>query len=832
MNVKKTIKKVVALGAGAVLVGATILGAVATDLADYPEPFVKDGVYDAKIVVGADAATQDVVGAIDIAASLQAAAKEEIPMDGETTYSVADGYKFESSDTLILNGNVGSIDDVVDYRDMPSLINEDLMIEDDDYESKDYDYDIELQFETGNGAVSVDSNEHDLDEITQEPVIYYNLDDDTDLIYSIVVDFEKSVQIGGTSTAGEGLVDSETINLFGIDYTFDPNNQEDDDSITLFGADSTTLVNMGETVTMTYDGEDYEVKVLGGNSDDATAILSVNGETKTVESGDSTTMNGLPIYVDDVFVSNIGGDDVSVNLFVGSNKLVLENGEKLEVNGVELDEVEVEITEATETAKWDDVGTIKFKVSPAQADEEVKYILSGEDYVDPAFGAFKLHFVGEEDLTANKGLIDFERSGKALDLTFAPRGGEEITITPYDTGNFEDDFVNSDDLSALKEDYIFILNEDADKPADAVTHVLKVEDIKHGDNVTNTDFNIEIKDLTFGDTYILSDGDDEISNELPYHAADSGDAATLKLVTSSDASVTYEPIIYTDEGAKIVFKAYNATWDGENGSEELAWIGNVTTTDFDETDFIFEVTEDVDDDYDTLTNSNIVTIQIEGSYDATDNEYGLSVGNSDGTDYVVAEADDDNNDYALTRFGTYVIEETDDSGKYVELYVPDKEVSYDMFVMPLTSSVTTTSSGSSYDQVNAIGAGMALLDTEINAGDDNLVVVGGPCANSVAYDLMEPETACGEDFEQGKGLIKLFETTGDTMAILVAGYDAADTLAATEVLVDYEDHADVFEGKTEVEITTSSKEVTEVSEPEEDAEDDADEDTGDNETTE
>ena len=60
MDVKKTIKKIVALGAGATMVGATIMGATAA-LEDYPGAWMSDGQFDGKIVVGTDAATSDVL---------------------------------------------------------------------------------------------------------------------------------------------------------------------------------------------------------------------------------------------------------------------------------------------------------------------------------------------------------------------------------------------------------------------------------------------------------------------------------------------------------------------------------------------------------------------------------------------------------------------------------------------------------------------------------------------------------------------------------------------------------------------------------------------------
>ena len=70
MKVKKAIKRIVALGVGVSMVGATLLGATA-DLGDYPSPFVKDGMFDGMMVVGDDAAPADIIGVTDIAMSLQ-----------------------------------------------------------------------------------------------------------------------------------------------------------------------------------------------------------------------------------------------------------------------------------------------------------------------------------------------------------------------------------------------------------------------------------------------------------------------------------------------------------------------------------------------------------------------------------------------------------------------------------------------------------------------------------------------------------------------------------------------------------------------------------------
>ena len=45
------------------MLGATVLGAMAADLSEYPSPmYIKDGKFDGLIVIGADADTQDMLG--------------------------------------------------------------------------------------------------------------------------------------------------------------------------------------------------------------------------------------------------------------------------------------------------------------------------------------------------------------------------------------------------------------------------------------------------------------------------------------------------------------------------------------------------------------------------------------------------------------------------------------------------------------------------------------------------------------------------------------------------------------------------------------------------
>ena len=108
---RKTVSKILALGTGAVMMGATMLSAsAAADLGKYPEPFVKDGKFNAIIVVGEKAASADVIGSVDVATSLQFASRVKrsvtspgggsVSVSGEAWLVGTSAKKFEMSEKL------------------------------------------------------------------------------------------------------------------------------------------------------------------------------------------------------------------------------------------------------------------------------------------------------------------------------------------------------------------------------------------------------------------------------------------------------------------------------------------------------------------------------------------------------------------------------------------------------------------------------------------------------------------------------------------------------------------------------------------------------------
>ena len=63
MELRKTVKKIAALGMGASMLGATVIGAMAAgDLAGFPTNFISaDGKFDGMFVVGKNAKAEDII---------------------------------------------------------------------------------------------------------------------------------------------------------------------------------------------------------------------------------------------------------------------------------------------------------------------------------------------------------------------------------------------------------------------------------------------------------------------------------------------------------------------------------------------------------------------------------------------------------------------------------------------------------------------------------------------------------------------------------------------------------------------------------------------------
>ena len=80
-----------------------------------------------------------------------------------------------------------------------------------------------------------------------------------------------------------------------------------------------------------------------------------------------------------------------------------------------------------------------------------------------------------------------------------------------------------------------------------------------------------------------------------------------------------------------------------------------------------------------------------------------------------------------------------------------------------------------------------LLASEV-VGEVNMIVIGGPCANSIASKLMGYPADCNEGITPNTAIIRYFDLNG-THSILIAGSGALDTRRASRLLSLYYEKA-------------------------------------------
>jgi len=752
MRTKAVIKKMAALGTGIAMMGATMMGAMAADLGDYPGLFLKNNKFNAAIVVGDQAAASDVVGAIDLAASLQYAAREEktISVGGTTTVTASDGVEVAATGNhLTLHESLNDVEGQFKKDDLPVLLADGSV--EDETDGDDFAYSVKLR----PSADAVAFGNPDDDVFGDNPGLYLN--QVAGQAYNITVDFEDNIN-------ATEFDDSEKMVIMGRTFTFDPDMESGDTTLTLYASEKTETIAVGESKTMTLDdGTSLEVELIGANSDQETATIRVNGKSYSKASGQTITASGTQIYINSVFTYNIPTPGAAVEFFVGSDKVEIDaqgNFNDVEVDDETLTGVKARVT----SGDLEDIDEIVFQVTPSEFDDdETKYLQLGEGFVDPFFGTFKMEFAGvtPELKGEDKTQISLTRSGDDYKLSFVNKDSEdyEFLLFHSDSGSdaveLYEDFLGASDN--VTDDMMFILDEGD------VTKVYKLMSVvtESGTKKAN------IRDLHDNTDFKVAAGDE---------IGDTG----VSVVALNDGTLDWMSI--DDNTSLQITTEFDGTIDiTDNVTDTTAWDLTFTegTTNY--------------DDLHTTNDLNIIYINVTG--DSSDGDEDITIGNIDfnlNDVNVDVKADEDNDvEYGISEFGTYYEWEKDNNGDYFDIYYPEEEQSFHIFFMPVGASTSTAAGGETvtYYEYNKIEVGAAKLASEISSATaQNLVVVGGPCANSVASQLKGNPANCAEGFEEGKAILELVEN-GEYVAILVAGYSADDTRRATSVLANYDDYA-------------------------------------------
>jgi len=532
MRAKQVVKKIVALGTGLSMVGASLFAAGAASLSDYPNPlFIKNGVFDGLIVVGDDAAASDVIGSIDIATALQA---ESIIAEPSGVYAATPSVAFagdvaeigQPNDLLELQEPIGDVRETLTERDLNAL--KGGVITTDEGTT---DYNQYLRFsETGtNGFESNLTVVYEEDEDDNVGDFLKSSDKSSAIMFEYEIEFEEGAESEIESNSELEDLEDEIINLLGTPFAIadtDINTAAKTLTIEMLGGAVSDIMEEGETKTYTIEDREYEVNVLIISDIRQIVKFKINGEiTDELRDGETDILkDGTRIGIREILpneAEEVTGGDL-VEFYLGAtevewtdnnftDQLFTNSGTEVNDENIEDSQLQIRGSLFSSNSKFE-ITTIKYRLA---ADT-----LLGDLYVPPGHGIREYLDEPEGMLSPNwdivyGGLMDtgvsilkFDASGDdEYDLRFTTQEGLNYNIefidndetTGFRIGDDDDKLIwiegdNSVDYY-ISEDSEFILTDDNDETG--FTHVVAFESFDTSDNeLTFTDLYGETREFT------------------------------------------------------------------------------------------------------------------------------------------------------------------------------------------------------------------------------------------------------------------------------------------------------------------------------------------------
>ena len=767
-----------AIGTGVAMVGATLTGAMALDLADYPSPYVVDGVYDdtTAFVVGDQASAADSLGVADVVSGLQFESKVATSEAG-TTVSVEGG---KTEKVPLGSGLTASslFDTTLQDDDVSSFWDGEIT-----FQGSSYDTSEELQMETTTDpvmATSLTSSEDDYKTDVYMEVVARD-------VIKFAYKFDETINLTSASTTQPLTLDFlgntlkiTTVPLAGTQFTAYVGEEH--------------YLSVDETAEVEVDGVMRTVTLTDVSS--SSAVVDVDGVSEIISDDSTETVNGVEITVDEVF-SRTERDESSANLIIGK-----ESSETYKDGDAYIGEDKDDPNWVWDIAGLETQGTSQtFRV-------ENDFLYNDLNDGGPAIGdCIELPNAYVEICVDSLTVADADYAVYTMEFdssTDFTDAGLNTTYSAVPSIYWHTSVDEGFDLQAYTTGGAAYANETAAKKTKEVW-LYKRSDTGGGGLINGSDTN---------------KGEGFESDWLAVLYKDAG-TSKIKLFgyIATNASTEIVRINYGNtKDTNLVLKTSTgyATDFGEQGLNFTLEIKGDSTTDLanDVDDMVFFWGLDVD-------NGSIDSLgATASSEEALEIKWG-------GSNTTLGTKDEDHR----TRYGI-VLENPKSNGAsdQIEMKIPQDQV---MANVVIKGSSTTVTSGSSSYTSQEISPVTKLASEISSASTYNLIIVGGPCANDLVEDVFDL-TCDGWDLEEGEAMLKLVEN-GDNVALLVAGTVADDTRRAAKALAGYSMYdlsgAEVKVSGTSVDdVNVGTLDVAEAEE--EVAEEEAAEETTEEETTE
>jgi len=781
MNMKKTIKRVVALTTGATMLGATVLGAMAADLSEYPSPmFIKDGKFDGLIVIGADGDTQDMLGAMDVISSLQAVAISGSTGTAAVTETVGDVYQFaKTSDKMNLGEMFSTIRTKLSDTQLPIVLADGSLSL---ATGSSYDYEQEVDINKSTSTKLQFFADKDYED--EKPVVGIKIPRNQ-VVMNYSLTFTKTAKSTLTSDA---MVDFEDRQIEILGETFDIIGSDGSDiRLDLMRGALKPTLEEGETATYTIDGKEYEVTALIiTDSSTAPAVkFKVNGEvTDSMVTGNIYELaDGVLMGVREILPNEAG--DVTqdmVEFYLGAKKIVLQHGQELEIDNEDVSNLDVHVVNTSASGTQFQLEKIGLQWN---AEDDLFITEDGNSVSMPGLESVKFYmdgfYKGQEEQ------IEIGPSGDDTVVISAPLKDYDVTLDIlYDSDDDNRwDYIGG---SATKQlitrtcTRSFTVDMDTDEyfvvtklnGKDAETSVLELTKVHDTDGVTVKDYSGQViaenkkenKTFDIGDMEVLVSNISQSASNASFQITDANCVNSL-MVTAEGLVITLP-----DKGEGLVLSNATGLW-------------NAT--------YQFNITEeDKDENIPNVPLGN--SFQVQAGFNSDNEAHVTLVAKTNLSNAKTYSVDDTKVyvGYVESQVSSKITEDKVSDQYNIEIVYPGEETYADIYVGSKASQVTT-SAGSEGSVAGKIEVGAAVLDTSLASyTTQNIIVVGGPAINRATAALMGktyPSYGAESGIQENAGLIKLVEQTDGTVAVIVAGWEADDTQRAGIVLANSADYA-------------------------------------------
>jgi len=738
-------KKISAILTSAVMIGSSVGFAAA---ASFPSGFTSTT---PAIVYGASADSSDSVAANSISSYLAGKVTSTTGTPtGESIMFDKSATKFHVGRSL-LNVKSNALTD----SDLPTLLADGVYVDDDNDE-----FDYTQKIEMANLNITMFENS---EYKSNEPTIGVTVANSGHVLnYSI--DFTDEPLWADLATTDLKLLGK---NYYILSIT-------NGTTLNLLDAASTSTLAEGESTTLTVNGASYEVSLdFVGSS---TARFTVNGvASNSLAAGETQKISGAYIGVKSIDSQQYAGGVKKAEFAIGSGKLKIVSDSEVELNDVKVDKMKVHLTSGY------NAGTTLSKIQMEWKAQDDTFITEVDPKYDvmPGFAALKLSYIGtffpkEESIKIAQSdqyiyFDDFPLKNGVADINLIYGNQTQFN----GTGKSDTDRLRTTNESELKltdEDDRFILSYNDGTTAES--YLMKYSITESTDWKNKTTFSYwndgawKSKDVVSpGETLDLGSASFVVS-----FAEDDNEDVYINVTGSSNFNE-----LFSAEGLRIYLPYANSTPVSNNLDPGYL---NVTVAKLDSTTFTLQVFEE----------------DREGNIDNTGGAFNVTIGwdssstkEAEITDVVGESATfkeiESSNVYRSIIYSALATEllwtKPDSSQKTLEIKYHGDESYGKLYLTDATSGATTAGN-------------MIFTDADKTSWQDkNVILVGGTCINSATATALDSTIGtCGADWvtvtgvRENQYLIKVIAdkfTTGK-IALVAAGYNAADTRAAASRL--------------------------------------------------